>query len=161
MIWKCEISKNQSVPNLKYSCQVFVIQHSFLVFWHTTKNTHVQEGAMDGLYQRPWLKSWWKWNDKEFFRLQLNLLEPILHSGLIHFAIFFFHILVYRVGFVFLLWLHKVKYKLGTLCNCWIGYFLSKISIQSRYMLYKGCIYGLEAIWDKIIFNVPLLGKYL
>ena len=45
---------------------------------------------MDGLYQRPWLKSWWKWNDKEFFRLQLNLLEPILHCGLIHFAIFFF-----------------------------------------------------------------------
>ena len=46
---------------------------------------------MDGLYQRPWLKSWWKWNDKEFFRLQLNLLEPILHSGLLHFAIFFLY----------------------------------------------------------------------
>ena len=128
-------SQNQSVPNLKYSSQVFVIQHSFW-FFDVQKNIHVQEGAMDGLYQRPWLKSWWKWNDKEFFRLQLNLLEPILHSGLLHFAIFFF---ISYIGWNLCSYCGYIKYKLGALCNCWIGwigYFLSKISIQSR-----GCIY--------------------
>ena len=133
MIWKCEISKNQSVPNLKYSCQVFVTP-SFWFFdilqktsmfkrepWMAYTRDHGWKVGGNGMIKSFLDFSWIYWN--QYYIVGYYILPS------------FFHILVYRVEFVFLLWLHKVKF--GTLCNCWVGwiwYFLSKISIQSSYI---------------------------
>ena len=102
MIWKCEISKNQSVPNLKYSCQVFVTP-SFWFFdilqktsmfkrepWMAYTRDHGWKVGGNGMIKSFLDFSWIYWN--QYYIVGYYILPS------------FFHILVYRVEFVFLLW---------------------------------------------------------
>ena len=126
-------SQNQSVPNLKYSCQVFVIQHSFWFFdiqktsmfkrepWMAYTRDHGWKVGGNGMIKSFLDFSWIYWN--QYYIVGYYILPS-----------FFF---ISYIGWNLCSYCGYIKYKFGTLCNCWIGwigYFLSKMSIQSRYI---------------------------